>query len=397
MPTPSNLWGFRSKMKLITDRQCEAIEKCLASHIPFALFALPGEKECRFFASLPDRDGESHAFAEDDPSADRDDTFFISFFNGDEPYVAGVRPKLTEEDVITGDFHSVDLPTPNILPYRVSTRRRTYSEAFSHMKQRLRAHGGKVVLSRHEAIFSGRPLLKVVDEYLSGAHSTFRYLCQTPETGIWFGATPELLIEADTEGSAFHTMALAGTMNALDTSDWDEKNIHEHAYVAQYISRSLESLGLKVTMEDPEEIRAGVIKHLRTNITASGHADPFEVAATLNPTPAVAGIPKDVAIAEIDTYENHRRRCYAGMTGVRIDGRMKVYVNLRCAFVARALLDGRQGWLYNLYAGGGIMPDSDEDAEWRETEYKLSVLRSIVLKKVAPETDTDLRDVIFCN
>lgn len=384
-------------MKLITDRQCEAIRKCLDYNIPFALFALPGEKECRFFASLPDNDGENHAFTGDDPSADRDDTFFISFFNGDEPYMAGVHPSLNEEDIISGDFHNETFPAPGILPYRVSTRRRTYSEAFNHMKQRLRAHGGKVVLSRHEALFSPRPLLKVVDEYLSGSSGTFRYLCQTPETGIWFGVTPELLIEADAEGTSFLTMALAGTMPMGVTLDWDEKNIHEHAFVAQYISQALDEIGLKVTLEDTEEINAGAVRHLRTVITASGHADPFEVAGTLNPTPAVAGIPKDIAIAEIDTYENHRRRCYAGMIGVRIDGRLRAFVNLRCAFTACAILDGKEGWLYNLYAGGGLMPDSDEEAEWQETEEKLSVLRSVILKRVRCGEDTDLRDVTFCN
>ncbi len=51
-----------------------------------------------------------------------------------------------------------------------------------------------------------------------------------------------------------------------------------------------------------------------------------------------------------------------------------MFVNLRCAFIAPATLDGRDGWVYNIYAGGGLMPHSTLDEEWDETSRKMQAL-----------------------
>ena len=379
-------------MKLITDKQAEAVSRCLTYNIPFALFALPGQKECSFFASAPDSDGESHAFTDDDAATDTGDTFFISYFNGDEPYMAGIRPQWDEDDV--RDITERYAPT-KMLPYRVSTRRESYSMAFSRMRQRLRTHGGKVVLSRHEALFSSRPVIETADEYMDSDAATFRYLCFTPETGLWLGATPELLLSAAAGDNSLHTMALAGTQPALTDEEWDDKNIREHRYVADYISDVLDHLGLTVSKEAPEELHAGAVKHLCTAISASGSFNAATVIENLNPTPAVAGIPLEMAIAEIDTYENHRRRCYSGVVGTRIGGNISAFVNLRCAFAAYATLHGTNGWLYNLYAGGGLMPDSEEEAEWDETTAKTAILSAAVRRDSDIVEENDLRDADF--
>ncbi len=398
MHTPLNSRGFHSKMKLITDKQFEAVDNCLTYNIPFALFTLPGHKECRFFASRPDKDGECHAFADDDNiKADGCDTFFISRFNADEPYVAGIRPEYDENTLSDLIAELKDIyPASDVRPLRMSTRRESYSAAFIKMRHRLRTHGGKVVLSRHESIFSTRYITEVVDEYIASAPDTFRYFCYTPETGLWFGATPELLLSADAAGNTFRTMALAGTQSAGSDADWDDKNLLEHRYVADYITHSLSNLGLTVDASPMEELYTGAVKHLCTPISATGHADPIEVIDTLSPTPAVAGIPVDVAIAEIDTLESHRRQCYAGVVGVRIDNCIYAFVNLRCAFAAFGVFGTDGGWIYNLYAGGGIMPDSVEEDEWKETADKTAVLSSIITDCNPSMTRVyDLRDGEF--
>ncbi len=383
-------------MKLMTEKQSEAIEKCLVHNIPFALFALPGDKECRFFASSPDKDGECHAFAADDARVADKDTFFIGYFNSDEPYTAGVRADYNEDTVLEALKGKEKFDATETRPLRMSTRREIYSMAFSKMRQRLRSIGGKVVLSRHDAIFSTRSIIDVADEYMGSDTEAFRYMCYTPETGLWIGVTPELLLESDGKSGEFHTMALAGTLPADSAAEWDDKNITEHRYVADYISGRLGGLGLKVDAGPVEELYAGAVKHLCTSISARGAADPMEIIGALSPTPAVAGIPVDMAIAEIDTYESHSRRCYAGTVGLRSGSGVAAFVNLRCAFAALAELDGSIGWLYNLYAGGGLMRDSIEEAEWDETVAKTSVLASIIKRgedtKVA---EYDLRDAKF--
>ncbi|MDE6171424.1 MAG: chorismate-binding protein, partial [Duncaniella sp.] len=108
-----------------------------------------------------------------------------------------------------------------------------------------------------------------------------------------------------------------------------------------------------------------------------------------------AGMPLEIAIAEIDTFESHRRRCYAGVVGARIDGDFHAFVNLRCAFAAHADFQKSHGWLYNLYAGGGLMPDSEEEAEWNETVAKTVILSTIIKCDNPSAKEYDLRDAVF--
>lgn len=264
------------------------------------------------------------------------------------------------------------------LPSLSSTHKISYGEAFRAMTDRLKKYGGKVVLSRHEAIFSSRDIIEVAGEYFSQSPGAFRYFSFTPETGVWLGATPEVLIETTAGGNEIRTMALAGTKPSDDLSgEWDEKNTLEHRVVVDFITDILVSHGLEVHRADTVDLKAGAVTHLCTPIIARGAVhSPMTIVNDLNPTPAVAGWPRDVAMAEIDALETHLRRCYSGIVGVKYNGELRIYVNLRCAFAARGSLYGMPGWIYNLYAGGGLMADSDVGQEWDETDRKLSVLRS---------------------
>lgn len=76
----------------------QAIDHCLTDEIPFVAFAMPGEAEVCFRASLPDGQFRSPAFRDKES-----DSFFINFFDNDEPYTAGVSFDMTEEEV--NNFH----------------------------------------------------------------------------------------------------------------------------------------------------------------------------------------------------------------------------------------------------------------------------------------------------
>lgn len=371
---------------LISQLQAEGVEECLRRNIPFVLYALPGMVECRFMASLPDSAGESPV----SPDSSAGDCFLISRYASDEPYVSGVNSVMDEGRLIDLIASKPDLcyPATTELPSLSSTHRISYGEAFRAMTGRLKKYGGKVVLSRHEAIFSSRDIVDVAGDYFSQSPGTFRYLSFTPETGVWLGATPEVLLETSADNE-IRTMALAGTKPAGDQSgDWDEKNTLEHRVVVDFITDILASHGLEVDRADTIDLRAGAVTHLCTPITARGEIhSPMTIVNDLNPTPAVAGWPRDMAMAEIDALETHLRRCYSGIVGVRHNGELRIFVNLRCAFVARGSLYGTPGWIYNLYAGGGLMADSDVEQEWDETDRKLSVLRSCL--DIAPTRSTE--------
>lgn len=84
----------------------------------------------------------------------------------------------------------------------------------------------KLVLSRHLTVdkvadFSPLSIFRAAcKRYI---HS-YIYLCYTPQTGIWLGSTPEIILSG--EKDEWHTVALAGTQPLQDgrlPQVWDER------------------------------------------------------------------------------------------------------------------------------------------------------------------------------
>ena len=83
----------------------------------------------------------------------------------------------------------------------------------------------------------------------------------------------------------------------------------------------------------------------------------------LNPTPAVAGLPKAIAIKEIAKLENFNRSYYTGFLGIASSSILELFVNLRCMELNPKTA--------TLYAGAGITKDSIPELEWAETRKKM--------------------------
>ena len=82
-------------------------------------------------------------------------------------------------------------------------------------------------------------------------------------------------------------------------------------------------------------------------------------------------LPKEAAFRFILANEQHRRSYYSGCMGpFGLHEQTHLFVTLRCMQLFR---DG-----YRLYAGGGLLTDSDEEQEWQETEAKLDTMRNII-------------------
>src|SRR5204863_9198289 len=121
---------------------------------------------------------------------------------------------------------------------------------------------------------------------------------------------------------------------------------------------------------EPDVVRFTNIQHLATSVAAELRdpaADVLTLAAALHPTPAVGGWPRAAADLLIDELEGMERGWYAGAVGW-MDGRGdgELAVAIRCGLLYE---DGAR-----LYAGNGMMPDSDPEAELAETRLKLRVL-----------------------
>ncbi len=202
------------------------------------------------------------------------------------------------------------------------------------------------------------------------------YCFSTPETGCWIGATPELLLRRNQEG--IFTMALAGTRLAGTPGEWDNKNRQEQEMVADYVVKAITDSGLIAEKQPTYTREAGNVEHLCTPIFAKVNpGDGFDLTDLLHrlsPTPATAGEPREKALKVIEECETFPRAYYGGFCGpMRNDKDLNLYVILRCARVEKDR--------YALFAGGGITAASDPDAEWDETELKLSTLKTHISKE----------------
>ena len=119
------------------------------------------------------------------------------------------------------------------------------------------------------------------------------------------------------------------------------------------------------------------VQHLQTPIDAQiDHASAapihlLDVVKALFPTPAVGGTPRAHAVAEIQRIEPFDRGLYAGALGwLNYLGDGEMVVGIRSA-----LIDDRKA---RLYAGSGIVAESDPELEKIETDMKLRALLDVL-------------------
>lgn len=237
----------------------------------------------------------------------------------------------------------------------------------------------KAVLSRSAFVKtdSGTHVVELFRRAAVGNPDSFVALVSTPFTGTWLLATPEILLESD--GDMCHTIALAGTRDSSESfpdgdcvaASWDRKNIEEQQYVAKYISHRLAAFSDDVKENGPFTHNAGRVSHLRSDFhfRKSPSVTIGRIVSELHPTPAVCGVPSGKARILIDRCEHNDRRYYSGFCGtVCTDGECRLFVTLRCMSIF-------SDWC-RLYAGGGLLAESDEESEWRETELKMTAMKN---------------------
>jgi menaquinone-specific isochorismate synthase len=277
---------------------------------------------------------------------------------------------------------SLAAPGPVTGPPGVRTRARTTSreawrESVTAAVDRIRADElQKVVLAQALETTLAEPLslpdvlTRLGDRY----PDCYRFLVEPPTGGVsFFGATPERLVAR--EGRTVRTGALAGTTGRGDTAeedDWlaeelldDEKNVHEHELVADAIREQLSTVAASVSTGERRVRRLATVQHLFTPISADLATDEhvLSLVEALHPTPAVGGLPPDRALATIRETEPFDRGWYAAPVGwfdATGDGEFAVAIR-------SAVADGATA---TLYAGVGLVADSDPDREWDEVQMK---------------------------
>lgn len=232
----------------------------------------------------------------------------------------------------------------------------------------------KIVLSRNEVVeFSHFSFITSLKKMLKNYTNAFVYAWFHPKVGLWLGATPERLLTI-TNGN-FKTMALAGTQFYNNTVNviWEEKEKEEQQIVTNFIIDNIKNEVNITEVNGPYTVKAGSLLHLRTDI--SGELTNVQMLEKLllklHPTPAVCGLPKEVALNFILSNEHYKRTYYAGYLGeLNLSTSTQLFVNLRCMEI--------QNKYAKIFVGGGITKDSVSDKEYDETVFKTMIMKNVL-------------------
>ncbi|WP_377888067.1 isochorismate synthase MenF [Alkalihalobacillus sp. R86527] len=233
----------------------------------------------------------------------------------------------------------------------------------------------KVVLAREIKLRSEQPfsssktLMNLKDQQSDSYLFAFNY-----NDKCFIGASPERLVKRD--GQQVYSTCLAGSIERGNNQQEDQelgskllndnKNRIEHDLVVRMIRTAMEEECEFVQVPStPELYKTPHIQHLFTPVVARARKGTslLRMLERLHPTPALGGYPQHQAVKEIRQVEEMDRGWYAGPVGwidYQDNGEFAVAIR-------SGLLKGQHA---SLFAGCGIVGDSNPDSEYEETKMK---------------------------
>lgn len=241
----------------------------------------------------------------------------------------------------------------------------------------------KVVLARSVIVNSSEPvaILRVFRQLVAQYPQCYTFAWKSGDA-VFMGASPELL--ADVRGTALHSNPLAGSIKRGEGKGTDTalgesllnsaKDKEEHRLVVDDLATRLAPLVDELSVpQAPSLKKMASVQHLSTEIsgTLANGLGVMDVVRAVHPTPAVGGVERDDAISFIDRTEQIDRGWYTGGIGwMNSAGDGAIAIGLRCGLV--------RGGLTQLFAGAGIVADSQPEAELTETRLKLKPLLNLL-------------------
>ncbi len=206
------------------------------------------------------------------------------------------------------------------------------------------------------------------------------FLIRHKHSDAFVGCSPERLLSVD--GDRIQTEALAGSIGRGNTAQQDQqlesellksrKDHQEHAYVLNDIKTLLAPFTREMnSTERPIVKKLTNVQHLYSPIRAKIKAivHPLAILERLHPTPAVGGTPRKSALQYIREHESFSRGWFAGPVGwISTKGESEFTVAIRSGLIGEHSAQ--------LFAGCGIVADSDPETEWQETNLKFMPMLS---------------------
>ena len=294
-------------------------------------------------------------------------------------------------------------PTPIPLSYKVEARSHypefkqwshLVTKALTAIEQQCFA---KVVLARQSILTLNRPLsaAQFLQQSRQVNQQCFHFIFALKPNDYFVGSTPERLFTRSQ--SQLRTEALAGTaargqdvMKDRALANWllhDSKNRYENRLVVDDLMSRLASrcTSLQVSMR-PELIKLRKVQHLKHHISGklAAGVDDAELLTSLQPTAAIAGLPRQAALDFIADNEPFSRGWYSGALGYVGQQQSEFCVAIRSARIL--------GNELQLFAGAGIVPGSEPVSEWQELERKTATLLSLLEPNSEMNADLDNND-----
>lgn len=240
----------------------------------------------------------------------------------------------------------------------------------------------KVVLARDLFIDADQPMsIGLILKRLKASYgSSYRYSFD----GL-VGASPELLVEV--LDGVVRSHPLAGTAPRTGNAQEDhrladqllrsDKNQAEHKIVIDMVRETLLPYCSYLDWEpEPSIVQVANVQHLGSaaeGVLTRPHTSVLQLARELCPTPALGGSPRDAALSWIGQHEGLERGRYGGAIGwLDVHGNGTWAVTIRCAEFDHARRSA------HLFAGCGIVADSDPESELSETQTKFKAMISAI-------------------
>ncbi|MBS1782915.1 MAG: chorismate-binding protein [Bacteroidetes bacterium] len=262
---------------------------------------------------------------------------------------------------VCSDYFSEPLPTE-------TSKEQYFEQADSMISDLQNGKAQKAILSRVLHVVPKKRIdpiaffLRLCSDY----PEAFVHLLAHQKSGVWAGATPELLLESQKQRLVI--MALAGTQarNKTHKYQWQQKELEEHFLVCKHIesvaaSHHCDFIGKSSTCT----VEIAQVAHLVTHyyFQRASHFNLQNFLNDLHPTPAVGGLPVKEGLACIAAHEKYDRRYYCGYIGeVSENEEAHLFVNLRNMQIGEDKIA--------IFVGGGFTAASKPKSEWEETVLK---------------------------
>ncbi len=239
----------------------------------------------------------------------------------------------------------------------------------------------KLVTSRYCSVSTDKSIsLTQLMHNLSTHYPCCTLISYQTENKTIVAASPERLLTL--KHNLIQSDAIGGTipkkredsslLNFQANTSENKKLLKEHQFISHDIYQRLNPFCNSLKMPfSPDIMMLHNMYHLESLIQGKlkHQYNIFDMLEVLHPTPAVAGVPAQKAKQWIIQHENYNRGWYCGAFGwvdSNLDGELSVM--LRCA-----LIDNNKNKI-DLFAGAGLIAESNPQTEWQETETKMQTI-----------------------